>query len=237
VRTVLILLALVLPARAEEGPDTPRATEPPAGAQVHEPPNIAAPPWAPPPATQPPPANAVVREHTTTWPYTLHLNVVIGAELHDQGQPVAFGIGGEGLWHGWIGIFASLLASSGSRTVVPMGVPPLGDRISVPVGFAIRPAGAAAAKRNGWGWKLLGGIGLQAGATIEHLRTSGDSATTGGLHLALGIDVPVYGGPIEGGVALRAMGRLIVSPELLLPSGVQAPIASGQLFVGITYTP
>jgi hypothetical protein len=247
VRLLLLLLTLSLPAWADdEGPDAPRAADPvpqhelpppneiPSGAQVQEPPTIAAPPWAPPP---PPPVAAVTREHTTTWPYTLHLNVVIGAELHGHGQPVAFGMGGEGLWRGWVGVFASLLASSGGRVVVAMGDPPLGDRVSVPFGLAIRPFGAMAQKRDGWGWKLLGGVGAQLGATVEHIRTSADSSTTGGMHLALAVDVPVYGGPIEGGVALRAMGRVMVTPEVTLPSGVHTPIASGQIFVGVVYTP
>jgi hypothetical protein len=177
--------------------------------------------------------------HTATWPWTIDLHVLVGAELHDQGQPIAFGFGAEALWHGWVGIFASLLASEGTPILVAANKPSLADRISVPFGVALRPIGREAAKHQGWGWRLLGGIGVQAGISVEHLRVTDSGATTAGLHLGLGVDVPLYGGPLTGGVALRAGARLIVTPEVTLEANqaVREPIASGQLFVGIAYVP
>jgi hypothetical protein len=183
---------------------------------------------------------------TFTWPFTLDVHVLVGAELHDVGTPVAFGIGGEGLYHGWIGPFVALLASEGSPIVPTMGSagkanPSLADRISVPIALAVRPLGPLAAQpeRSGrWGWRLLAGLGLQAGVAIEHLRSSDDEATTAGLHLGLNLDVPLYGGPLTGGIALRLYARLIWTPSVTLSTGAIAePAANGQLFAGICYTP
>ncbi len=183
--------------------------------------------------------SALVVERTNTWPFTVDVHVLLGAEPHGQGTPIAFGIGGEGLWHGWVGPFAALLASEGTPIVVSDKKPSLADRISVPLGLAIRPLGRAAAHHDGWGWRLLGGIGLQAGVSIEHLRSTDDDKTTAGLHLALAVDVPLYGGPLQGGVALRLAGRLVVAPAITLEANksIAEPIASGQLFAGICYTP
>ena len=183
--------------------------------------------------------NAITVERTNTWPFTLDVHVLLGAEPHGQGTPIAFGIGGEGLWHGWLGVFVSLLASEGTPIVVSSKKPSLADRISVPFGFAVRPFGPMAARRDGWGWRLLGGLGLQAGVTIEHLRSTDDDTTTAGLHLGAELDVPLYGGPTQGGVALRLAGRLIVAPAITLETNksIAEPITSGQLFAGICYTP
>jgi hypothetical protein len=183
-------------------------------------------------------AQEVVVERTATWPYTLDLHVLVGAELHSQGQPIAFGIGAEALYHGWIGLFTSLLGSEGTPIIVGAGKANLADRVSVPFGFAVRPFGRAAMRHDSWGWRLAAGIGLQAGVSIEHLRVNDADATTAGMHLQLSVDVPLYGGPTKGGVAIRAAGRLIVTPEVHLDKdAIQEPITSGQLFVGIAYIP
>jgi hypothetical protein len=63
--------------------------------------------------------------------------------------------------------------------------------------------------------------------------------TTGGFHGALALDVPLYGGPTEGGIAIRLAGRLLVTPEARLGTSneFQEPIASGQVYAGIAYIP
>jgi hypothetical protein len=259
VRALLILLLAgnVL----AEGPDEPRAAEAPSPSpEVHVQPIAPKPiddaliaPIPPKPIDATPMASAplvvaqrpalpvvVIEEpRAVTWPFTLDLHVLVGAELHDQGQPIAFGVGAEALYHGWIGLFAALLASEGTPIIVSTGKASLADRVSVPFGFAVRPVGRAAMKHSSWGWRLLGGIGLQAGISVEHLRSSDAEATTAGLHLGLAVDVPIYGGPTQGGVAIRAGARLIVTPEVKLESNqaIQEPIASGQLFIGLAYTP
>ena len=73
--------------------------------------------------------------------------------------------------------------------------PGFADRVSIPFGLAARPLAWQLIGRQGWWARLLAGIGVQIGLTVEHLRTSDDNATTAGLHAAFGIDVPLYGGP------------------------------------------
>ena len=64
------------------------------------------------------------------------------------------------------------------------------------------------------------------------------TAFTAGLHLGLGLDVPIWGGAKEGGVALRLYGRMMFTPSISLDNNVvYEPVASGQLFAGINYYP
>src|SRR5205823_9555873 len=61
----------------------------------------------------PPPFAVTAAEEgrTLTWPWALDVHVLVGAELHSIGQPTAFGLGAEALYHGWLGLFVSLLGS------------------------------------------------------------------------------------------------------------------------------
>jgi hypothetical protein len=234
----LLILALAGNALAQS-PDEPRLSEPtpsPSPSPSPSPAPIVVVVVAPPPARVFVP-NAVEEVRTFTWPWTLDVHVLVGAELHTVGQPIAFGLGAEALYHGWLGMFVSLLGSEGTPLLIANNQS-LADRVSVPFGFAIRPIGRAAMKHTNWGWRLAGGLGLQAGIGIEHLRVSDSDVTTAGLHLQASIDVPIYGGPTTGGVALRAAARLIVTPAVSLDGGIiQEPIASGQILVGIAYVP
>jgi hypothetical protein len=194
------------------------------------------------------PPMTVVETRSATWPVALGMHALIGVEPHDRGNPVAFGAGAELLWRGRLGGFAMLLASSGTAVIPPTVnnkmLQSFADRISVPFGFAIRPLATIGMRRHDYWGRLLTGIGAQVGLTVEHLRTSDDSDTTAGLHLGLGVDVPLWGGTREGGVALRVYGRLMVTPSVTLdydpPSGtflVYEPPVSGQFFAGVTYYP
>jgi hypothetical protein len=189
-----------------------------------------------------PEASSLVEVRSATWPLALGVHALIGVEPHDRGNPLAFGVGAELLWRGRFGAFAMLLASEGTPVIAPtigsVQLQAFGDRISVPFGFAARPLASVGLKRRDYWGRLLTGIGLQAGITIEHVRTSDDSGTTAGLHLGLGVDVPLWGGTREGGVALRLYGRLLVTPSIALDANaVYEPVTSGQLFAGITYYP
>jgi hypothetical protein len=189
------------------------------------------------------PEGSVVETRAAAWPLALGVHALIGFEPHGSGDPVAFGVGTELLWRARLGGFAMLLASEGTPILVPQP-PSLGDRISVPFGLAARPlAPLGLLRRDYWG-RLITGIGVQAGISVEHLRTSDDNAATAGLHLGLGIDVPLWGGPREGGIALRVYARMLVTPEVRLDYDsmrklflVDEPIVSGQFFAGITYYP
>lgn len=185
------------------------------------------------------------RTYSRIWPLTLDAHLLIGGEFHGpRGIPIAFGVGGELMWRARIGAFAALLSSEGSP-ILPQSagngktLASLADRISVPIALAWRPFTPLAEKHVTWPWRLLAGIGVQAGVSIENLRTSDDDATTAGLHLGLSIDVPVFGGPIEGGLALRLYGRMVVAPDVTLdvnqPQRVHEPIFTGQIFGGLTY--
>ena len=184
----------------------------------------------------------IVEARSVTWPLTIDMHALIGFEPHDRGTPVAFGAGLELLHRARIGGFISLLASEGAPIITPTvnGVqqPSFADRISIPFGFAARPLMLLGVDRDSWTGRLLSGIDLQLGITIEHLRTSDDSVTTAGLHAAVAVEVPIWGGPKQGGVALRLAARFIVTPSATLDAGtVFEPIGSTQLFAGLSYFP
>ena len=202
--------------------------------------------WAQPGPVEPPlspPAEVVVEEHSATWPLALDVHALLGVEPHDRGNPVAFGAGAELLWRGKVGGFAELISSNGTALIAPMlnGVqqPGFADRISIPFGLAARPLSRWFVDRRDWGARLASGIGIQVGGTIEHLRTSDDATTTGGLHVALAVDVPIWGGTKQGGVMLRLYARALFTPSVTLETNrtVFEPSASGQLFAGLAYYP
>lgn len=174
-----------------------------------------------PSSASPAPVVATAPERTFLWPWTLTLRVAIGAEPHTHGTPIAYGITAEALWRGRVGPFLSLIGSSGTR-IVPeldpvtrMAAPAIPDRVSVPFGLAARPFARAAEDLRGYGGRVLAGIGLQAGLSVEHYRTSDRSTTTAGLHLELGVELPILRGPLEGNaLSLRAAGRMIVAAPL-----------------------
>jgi hypothetical protein len=115
--------------------------------------------------------------------------------------------------------------------------PSLGDRISFPFGLAARPL-AGFAIMPGWWRLLLASFDVQLGVTVEHLRTSDDSATVAGLHAALALELPIYGSPQNGGVSVRLGGRVMVTPQVTLDGGkVVEPIGNGQLYGGIAFYP
>lgn len=191
-------------------------------------------------APLPPPE--LVGARGAMWPLMLDVHALVGVEPHDRGAPVAFGAGAELLWRARVGGFAALLASEGTPIIAPTvdgkQLASLGDRISVPFGLAARPLAAFTVDNPAWWARLLAGVGVQLGATIEHVRTNDDAKTTGGLHVALGVDVPLYGGPKFGGVALRLYGRLLFTPEINLDNrAVFEPLASGQIYGGLAYYP
>jgi hypothetical protein len=184
----------------------------------------------------------VVQQRSATWPLTVGMSALMGVEPHDRGNPAAFGAGLELLSKARLGGFVALLASSGTPIVPPThnGVqqPALGDRISVPFGLAGRPLAPLATDQRRWLHRFLTGIDLQLGLTVEHLRTSDQSKTTAGLHLGVAVELPVYGGPVQGGVAVRLAMRALIAPEMYLDNrSVYSGVASTQLFGGITYYP
>jgi hypothetical protein len=190
-----------------------------------------------------PPAEEVVETRSATWPLMLDMHALLGVEPHgDRGTPIAFGAGAELLWRARVGGFAELISSEGTALIVPMvnGMqqPGFADRISIPFGLAARPLARWFVDRASWPARLAAGVGLQLGVTVEHLRTSDDTTTTAGLHVALGIDVPIYGGPKQGGIALRLYGRLMLTPTTYLDNRtVFEPAATAQLFAGLAYYP
>ncbi len=191
-----------------------------------------------------PPVAELAQPRTRTWPLTVDVHLLVGMEPHSpQGIPIAFGIGAELFWRGKIGGFASVLSSEASP-ILPVTIggvmqPSLADRISIPFGLAVRPLRFIVNERDSWAGRLLDGIGVQLGPTVEHLGTSDADAWTGGLHFALSADVPLWGGPTRGGLALRLLIRGVFTPGIKLEANnsVQEPVASGQFYFGLCYYP
>lgn len=192
---------------------------------------------------------AALAGYSRLWPATLDAHMLVGVEPHGvRGAPVAFGVGVEALWRGRVGGYAALLSSEGTpiAAVEVNGVTKasLADRVSVPIALAWRPfqmLTPLVQQRSAFGRRLLEGIGVQVGISVEHLRTSDDSATTAGLHLGLGVELPLFGGPVEGGLSLRLYGRLLVTKDVRLDTTqtqiVFEPGFSGQIFGGLAYYP
>jgi hypothetical protein len=184
---------------------------------------------------------SVTQTRSATWPLAMAMHAVVGAEPHDRGTPVAFGCGLELLWKARLGGFAALYSSEGTPIAVPkynnVQQPFLGDRISVPFGLAARPF-ASFGRPGSFLGRLLYGIDLQLGITVEYVRTSDDDAATAGLHAAVALELPLYGGAVEGGLAVRLGARFMFTPEIHLDSNsVLEPTATTQLFAGLTYYP
>jgi hypothetical protein len=184
----------------------------------------------------------LVRSRLGAW--QLHLHVLVGVEPVEGSNAVAFGASGELLWRCRVGLFAGLLSSKGNAIIAQVEngtvLPAPADRISVPIGVAFRPFGHLALRPGdgalGWAHRLAAGIGLELGVSFEHLRTSGDSANNAGLHIGIGLDVPLWGGPVEGGVALRLFGRMMAAPAVSLESGqAQMPAFGGQFYGGVAW--
>jgi hypothetical protein len=171
---------------------------------------------------------------------------MVGAELQQpRGSPVAFGVAGEFLWRARVGGFAAVMASAGSP-VLPVSQggkvqPSLADRVSIPFGLAARPLSPLAQARHDWLGRFLNGIDLQVGITVEHLRTSNESQTVAGLHLGVGVELPLFGGPMDGGLSLRLYGRFMATPAVTLEMAstqkVYEPAAMGQIYGGLCYYP
>jgi hypothetical protein len=193
-----------------------------------------------------PPIVAQAPERARSWPLSIGLTALLGVEPHTQadGSPAfAFGVSGELMWRARVGGFVSLLSSEGTLVLVTQVVnnnkaPSLPDRISVPFGVVARPFTALVERRESFLARLAAGVGVQLGLTVENLRTSDDSQTVAGLHLGLSVDVPLWGGPVQGGAGVRLMGRGVIAPSVSLDSGtVTAPVASGQFYAGFCWWP
>jgi hypothetical protein len=186
--------------------------------------------------------------HSRLGAWQLHMAIVTGVEPVDGSNAVAFGASVELLYHCRLGVFAALTSSKGNAIIATTDskgntLPAPADRISVPLGLAVHPFGNLGMRPGsgfrGWAHRLAAGLGLELGVSVEHIRDSGSSATNPGLHAALGLDVPLYGGPVEGGLMLHMQGRLIVAPAVTLEGGSSTPIhmpaVGGQFYGGLMW--
>ena len=156
----------------------------------------------------------------------------------------AFAIGVEVLWRGLVGPALSIYTTEGQPLVVEKerGAS-FGDRLSVPLGVAVRPLAFLAWRRgDGYLWRLLAGLGLQVGAALEQGRTALESKLSVGFHGAASLDVPIWGGGSTGGVTLRLQGRLRAGADarLLFDERSQTyqvigPGTAAQLLVGLAF--
>ena len=145
----------------------------------------------------------------------------------------AFHVGGTILWRGFIGASLGLSASEGSPLIPGVdSQPAFGDRISTSLALAVRPIAPWAWKRgDGWVTRFLAGVGVEAGPSIEYLRTSSITLPGCGLqatkvqpggHFAASLELPLLGNAASGWLALRVTARVIVSPEAKL-APIEAP--------------
>jgi hypothetical protein len=165
---------------------------------------------------------------------------------------LAFGVGGELLWRGFLGLGLGLYASEGAPVEVASdaktGLPgSFGDRISLALAVAVRPLAPLAWKMDGqWGARLLAGFGLQVGVSLEYARSSLDSALNLGFHGEAFLDLPVWGAGTRGGVAVRLAARVLASPDVSMSfvqpnqneAGfyqVREPGTAAQLLAGVAY--
>ena len=220
------LFAIAAPAAAQAPPPAPLLEGAPATAITS----------APGPAPAPTPEPAPVPRFFAA-PFLLVAHLQAGFEPHKMScdpqsaatcTVTAFSVGGEALWHGLVGLSLGLYASAGSP-VVPVVPPGLPDRVSTTIALGLRPLA-------GLGWKrgdtfvarLLAGIGIEVGPSIEYLRTSSATlpncdipatVTQSGLHLSASVELPLLGDARTGWLSLRLSERLLVNaPADLAPT-------------------
>lgn len=144
----------------------------------------------------------------------------------------AFHVGGTLLWRGFLGASLGLSASEGSPLIPGLeSQTAFGDRISTSIALAVRPIAPWAWRRgDGWLTRFLAGVGVEAGPSVEYLRTSSitlpgcslpATKVQPGAHVAASLELPLLGSAASGWLALRFTARVIVSPEAKL-----APIES-----------
>lgn len=122
------------------------------------------------------------------------------------------------LWRGRLGGSIGLFSSAG-QAVKTGTEPAIPDRISLPLTIEMRPLsflrGAEDPTLRG---RLLSGLALRIGPSVEILRTASDSAAAAALFLGLGGEVPLTSAR-RGAVSLRLQLNLIVSPVVVLNDG------------------
>jgi hypothetical protein len=153
----------------------------------------------------------------------LDAHLGVGVEPHYQGTPIAFGVGGEALWRGLLGVGLSLYTSEGSPILPDHDWPKLADRISVAGALALRPLAPFGWSRgDGWLARFLGGFGVQVGPSVEYFRTASlaisgcpvdTTAVLGALHLQASLEVPLLGDASTGWVSLRVEERIVVGGD------------------------
>jgi hypothetical protein len=199
-----------------------------------------------PPPAEPPDERAVFGERAgRRLLLTVHLSV--GVEPHlpsptsgfPMGTPIAFGLGGEVLWRGLVGVGLSLYSSEGVALTPGFMLPGLADRVSVVAALALRPLAPLAWREARHGEarlaRFLEGVGVEIGPSVEYYRSASldlfttvngmrvlqcpdirTDAVRGAFNLGLSLEAPLAGSAHTGWVALRASGRMIATSEAQL---------------------
>lgn len=168
----------------------------------------------------------------------------------------AGGVEGGLLWRWRVGAVLGLYSVNGVGAAVASDgatqVPAIPDRISIPLSVELRPAGFFVPP-GGYRRRLLHGLGLRVGPSLELLRTASDQVAGLGFHLGLFGELPLYVAPHHS-VSLRVLGDLLISPRASLnngvvrsvnfsdcadpcPSGTYGYGPVGQLYLGLVYLP
>lgn len=168
-------------------------------------------------------------------PLTVALGVGAGMQYDSRACFLAGQAGGEGvepdtapcvlfagggdlalLWRQRIGGMIGVYSVSG-QAVRTGKEPAIPDRISLPLALEVRPL--AFLPSSGYVGRVLAGVGLRAGPSIEILRTASDQTATAGLYLALLGEVPLSR-VAQHGVSLRLGLHLITAPRVSLNDGL-----------------
>lgn len=230
---LLLSLCLVGTARAQEGAAPPPPAVPAGVAPL-------APEAAPPPPEAPAGEAPAPADDPFNPPLSVGLGISLGSQLDSRdcstaGRSATFagsgtcmlfagGVDLSLLYRARIGASLGLYSVSGVAALInetdAAQTPAIPDRVSIPLLLDVRPlAFLQRAQRPSYTARVLRGVGLAAGPSVELVRTSSDQATSVGGQLRLQVEVPLHGGPRHG-VSLRAAAHLLIAPRVSLNGGV-----------------
>lgn len=179
----------------------------------------------------PAPAAALVREGSFR-PLTVAMGASVGLQPDSRQCGLAGSVGSNSpaaacvmfaggvdlslLYRGRLGGTVGLFSVSGQAIQGTVAAP---DRVSIPFLFDVRPLGFLVPRGDtSYKGRLLTGLGLALGPSVEVIRISSDSTVNPGLVVRLQAELPLHAQP-RNGVSLRFAAHTVVSPAVALYSG------------------
>jgi hypothetical protein len=167
----------------------------------------------------------------------------------------AGGVEGMVLWRGRVGASLGVFSVAGQAAQTPQGQSGAAfpDRVSVPLIIDVRPLAIIFASSRGYLGRVLHGVRIGIGPSLELVRTSSDSSyawgqrigestkTIFGAQVSLDGEVPLQSTP--NGLSLRLSARILYAPVVVLNDGavqsatvttMQSPTELANMFQGYT---